>query len=47
MIAPEAQAAMAARAGSKVTKVDSSHVPQQSQPEAVAKVILDAVRQSR
>ncbi|OWQ48181.1 hypothetical protein CDL60_06260 [Roseateles noduli] len=47
MIAPEAQAAMAARAGAKVTKVDSSHVPQQSQPEAVAKVILDAVRQSR
>ncbi|WP_431103749.1 alpha/beta hydrolase [Roseateles noduli] len=47
MIAPEAQAAMAQRAGAKVTKVDSSHVPQQSQPEAVAKVILDAVRQSR
>jgi len=47
MIAPEAQAAMAQRAGAKVTKVASSHVPQQSQPEAVAKVILDAVRQSR
>ena len=47
MIAPEAQAAMAQRAGARVTKVDSSHVPQQSQPEAVAKVILDAVRQSR
>ena len=47
MISPEAQASMAKRAGAKVTKVDSSHVPQQSQPEAVAKVILDAVRQSR
>ena len=47
MISPEAQASMAKRAGAKVTKIDSSHVPQQSQPEAVAKVILDAVRQSR
>lgn len=47
MIAPEAQAAMAKRANATVTRVDSSHVPQQSKPEAVAKVILDAVRQSR
>ena len=47
MIAPEAQAAMAQRAGAKVTRVGTSHVPQQSQPEAVARLILDAVRQSR
>lgn len=47
MITPEQQAAMAKTIGARVTKVDSSHVPQQSKPAAVAAVILDAVRQSR
>ncbi|VVE04810.1 Pyrethroid hydrolase [Pandoraea iniqua] len=43
MIAPDAQRAMAKRIGAKVTEVPSSHVPQQSRPADVAKVILDAV----
>lgn len=47
MILPAQQAAMSKRIGAKVTELDSSHVPQQSQPAAVAAVILDAVRQSK
>jgi pimeloyl-ACP methyl ester carboxylesterase len=47
MILPAQQAAMAKRIGARVTELDSSHVPQQSHPEAVAAVILDAVRQSK
>lgn len=47
MIPPAQQQDMAARIGAKVTRVASSHVPQQSQPTQVAAVILDAVRQSK
>ncbi|MNV98689.1 Alpha/beta hydrolase family protein [compost metagenome] len=43
MILPDLQRAMAARIGAKVTAVPSSHVPQQSRPADVARVILDAV----
>lgn len=47
MIQPQQQRDMARNIGAKVTSVDASHVPQQSQPEKVAAVILEAVRQSR
>jgi pimeloyl-ACP methyl ester carboxylesterase len=47
MIQPAQQRDMAKAVGAKVTTIDSSHVPQQSQPEKVAAVILEAVRQSR
>ncbi len=43
MIAPELERAMAKAIGAKVTSLPTSHVPQQSKPSAVAKVILDAV----
>ena len=43
MILPALQHQMAKRIGAKVTDLQTSHVPQQSQPEAVARVILDAV----
>lgn len=43
MILPALQRQMAQRIGAKVTELQASHVPQQSQPEAVARVILDAV----
>jgi pimeloyl-ACP methyl ester carboxylesterase len=47
MIQPALQRDLAKKIGAKVTSVDTSHVPQQSQPEKVAAVILEAVRQSR
>jgi pimeloyl-ACP methyl ester carboxylesterase len=43
MIAPDAQRAMARQIGAKVTELPTSHVPQESRPADVAKVILDAV----
>ncbi|WP_236234005.1 alpha/beta fold hydrolase [Pseudomonas tohonis] len=43
MIHPDVQRASAKRIGARVTELHSSHVPQQSQPAAVAAVILQAV----
>jgi pimeloyl-ACP methyl ester carboxylesterase len=43
MINPQAQRIMARTIGAKVTELPTSHVPQQSRPADVAKVILDAV----
>lgn len=47
MIQPALQHDMAKKIGARVTEVNSSHVPQQSHPAAVAAVILDAVNQSK
>lgn len=44
MIHPELQRASAKRIGATLREVSASHVPQQSRPEEVAKVILEAVR---
>lgn len=44
MIAPELQRDTAAAIKAKLSRVNSSHVPQQSQPAKVAAVILDAVQ---
>jgi pimeloyl-ACP methyl ester carboxylesterase len=44
IIPPEAERAMAARAGAKVVEVDSSHVVMMSHPHAVTKVIREAAR---
>jgi len=44
MIAPELQLAMAHRIGAQVTKLPTSHVPQEATPAKVAAVILDAVQ---
>ena len=44
IIPPEAERAMAERAGSRVVEVDSSHVVMMSNPRAVAKVIREAAR---
>lgn len=44
MIHPDVQRSAAKRIGATLTELRTSHVPQQSQPAAVAKVILDAVR---
>jgi pimeloyl-ACP methyl ester carboxylesterase len=44
MIVPEQQRAMAKAINAKLSTVNSSHVPQQSQPAKVAAVILDAVQ---
>jgi len=43
MIQPDLERAMARKIGAKVTTLPTSHVPQQSRPQDVAKVILDAV----
>ncbi len=43
MIDPGLQRAMAKKIGAKTTELPASHVPQQSRPADVAKVILDAV----
>ena len=43
MIQPAQQAAMAKTIGAKVTTLQASHVPQQSQPAKVAAIILEAV----
>jgi pimeloyl-ACP methyl ester carboxylesterase len=47
MIQPAQQRDMAKKIGAIVTTVNTSHVPQQSQPAKVAQVILDAVNQSK
>ncbi|SEF30137.1 alpha/beta hydrolase [Variovorax sp. NFACC27] len=47
MIQPALQLDMAKKIGAHLTRVNASHVPQQSQPAKVAEVILDAVRQSK
>ncbi|PVY79760.1 pimeloyl-ACP methyl ester carboxylesterase [Cupriavidus alkaliphilus] len=47
MIPPELERAMAKTIGAKVSSLPTSHVPQQSRPAEVAKVILDAVQASR
>lgn len=47
MIDPGLLRAMAARIGAKTTELQASHVPQQSRPAEVAKVILDAVAATR
>ena len=47
MIAPELQAAMAQKIGAHVTRVATSHVPQEVEPAKVAAVILDAVQHAR
>jgi pimeloyl-ACP methyl ester carboxylesterase len=44
MIAPELQRDMARHIGAQVTALPTSHVPQQVKPEAVAAVILKAVK---
>ncbi|HEY8024281.1 MAG TPA: alpha/beta hydrolase [Burkholderiaceae bacterium] len=43
MINPDMERAMAKKIGAKVTSLPTSHVPQQSRPAAVAKVIIEAV----
>ena len=47
MIQPAQQAAMAKTIGAKVMTLQTSHVPQQSQPAKVAAVILDAVNTAK
>ncbi|MEV6273176.1 alpha/beta hydrolase [Kribbella sp. NPDC051936] len=44
IIPPEAERAMAARAGSTVVQINSSHVAMMSNPDIVAKLIRDAAR---
>lgn len=44
MIHPEVQRTAAQRIGATLTELRTSHVPQQSKPEEVAEVILNAVR---
>ncbi|MDF0731466.1 alpha/beta hydrolase [Pseudomonas entomophila] len=43
MINPDLQRAFAKKIGAQTTELNTSHVPQQSQPAEVAKVILQAV----
>jgi hypothetical protein len=43
MIHPDVQRSAAKRIGATLTELRTSHVPQQSQPAEVAKVILKAV----
>jgi pimeloyl-ACP methyl ester carboxylesterase len=47
MIQPDLQRAFAKKIGAEVTEVDASHVPQQSRPADVAKVIIEAVRKTQ
>jgi pimeloyl-ACP methyl ester carboxylesterase len=47
MIAPELQSALAQRIGAHVTRLATSHVPQESEPAKVAATILDAVQHAR
>ena len=47
MIAPELQSAMARKIGAHVTRVATSHVPQEVEPAKVAAAILDAVQHAR
>jgi pimeloyl-ACP methyl ester carboxylesterase len=44
MIHPDVQRSAAKRIGANLAELRTSHVPQQSQPDAVAEVILKAVR---
>jgi len=46
MISPQLQLDMARRIGAHVVQVATSHVPQESEPERVATVILDAAKQA-
>lgn len=46
MIQPDLERAMAKKIGAKVTSLPTSHVPQESRPADVAKVIIDAVEAS-
>lgn len=47
MIDPGLLRAMASKIGARTTELPTSHVPQQSRPAEVAKVILDAVEATR
>lgn len=47
MIQPAQEVAMAKNIGAKVTTLQASHVPQQSQPAKVAAVILEAVNNAK
>jgi pimeloyl-ACP methyl ester carboxylesterase len=47
MIQPDLQRAFAKKIGAKVTEIEASHVPQQSRPADVAKVIIQAVHTSQ
>lgn len=47
MIQPALQQDLAKKIGAKVTALNTSHVPQQSQPAKVAQVILDAVSKAK
>jgi len=47
MIDPQLQRAMAKKIGARTTVLPSSHVPQQSRPADVARVILEAVAASK
>lgn len=47
MIQPDLQRALAKKIGAQVTEVEASHVPQQSVPAEVAKVIIQAVQDTQ
>ena len=47
MIAPELQTALAQRIGAHVTRLATSHVPQEAEPAKVAAAILDALQHAR
>lgn len=47
MIQPDLQRAFAKKIGAKVSEIEASHVPQQSRPADVAKVIIQAVQTSQ
>jgi pimeloyl-ACP methyl ester carboxylesterase len=47
MIQPDLQRAFARKIGAKVSEIEASHVPQQSRPADVAKVIIQAVQKSQ
>jgi len=47
MIQPDLQRAFAKKIGAQTTELAASHVPQQSRPADVAKVIIQAVQQSK
>ncbi|USV99408.1 alpha/beta hydrolase [Pseudomonas pergaminensis] len=47
MIQPDLQRAFAKKIGAQVTEIPASHVPQQSRPADVARVIIQAVQQSQ
>lgn len=47
MIQPDLQRALAKKIGAQVTEVEASHVPQQSRPADVAKVIIQAVHKTQ